>query len=346
MSTPRLPRTLALLCALSGTVGLACGGGGSQDAKKTEAKADAKAEARADESKDTKADAKARPRARATEDARAPAPKGKVAVLGPLRGNLAATQAALTAAGALNPAGNWGGGDLVVVQLGDVLGGGKDEAAVLSLLERLAGEAATAGGALHRINGANEILNVTLNFDGVHPQGFKDYAKETPAADDPRIDGLPKAQRGRAAAFAAGGPMAKKLAEQKLVLIAGDSVFAHAGVLEEHVKYGLDILNGEGKKWMLGAEAMMPNMLSDLGPARTLKLRGNEPYCGGVESVLADLAVKRMVIVRGPEKAEASMCDGKLLRLGPVSGDASGGAEYLEIAGDAAKFVAIPAPAK
>ena len=128
--------------------------------------------------------------------------------------------------------------------------------------------------------------------------------------------------------------------------IAGDSVFAHAGVLEEHVKYGLDILNGEGKKWMLGAEAMMPNMLSDLGPARTLKLRGNEPYCGGVESVLADLAVKRMVIVRGPEKAEASMCDGKLLRLGPVSGDASGGAEYLEIAGDAAKFVAIPAPAK
>ena len=346
MSTPRLPRTLALLCALSGTVGLACGGGGSKDANKNEAKADTKVDTKADEGKDSKADAKARPRARATDDARAPVPKGKVAVLGPLRGNLAATQAALMAAGALNPAGNWGGGDLVVVQLGDVLGGGKDEAAVLTLLDRLAGEAATAGGALHRINGANEILNVTLNFDGVHPQGFKDYAKETPAADDPRIDGLPKAQRGRAAAFAAGGPMAKKLAEQKLVLIAGDSVFAHAGVLEEHVKYGLDILNGEGKKWMLGAEAMMPNMLSDLGPARTLKLRGNEPYCGGVESVLADLAVKRMVIVRGPEKAEASMCDGKLLRLGPVSGDASGGAEYLEIAGDAAKFVAIPAPAK
>ena len=340
MSTLRLPRTLVLLCAVSSAVGLACGGGGSKDAKKTEAKAETKAATKADDK--PKADAKARPRARATEDARAPAPKGKVVVLGPLRGNLAATQAALTAAGALNASGNWGGGDLVVVQLGDQLGGGKEETAVLTLLDRLAGEATTAGGALYRINGANEILNVTLNFDGISPQGFKDYAKEKPTADDPRIDGLPAAQRGRAVAFAAGGTMARKLAEQKLVLIAGDNVFAHAGVLEEHVKYGLDIMNGEGKKWMLAEEAMMPNMLSDLGPARTPRLRGNEPSCGEVESVIADLAVKRMVIVRGPEKSEATMCDGKLLRLGPVSGDASGGAEYLEIVGDTAKFVAIP----
>jgi hypothetical protein len=45
----------------------------------------------------------------------------------------------------------------VLVQLGDQLGGGKEEVAVLALLDRLAGEAATAGGALHRINGANEI---------------------------------------------------------------------------------------------------------------------------------------------------------------------------------------------
>lgn len=344
MSTPRPPRTLALLCAVFCTVGLACDSG-SKDTKKTDAKADARADTKVEDAA-KKPDAKARPRARATEDARVPAPKGKVAVLGPLRGNLAATQAALTAVGALNPAGNWGGGDLVLVQLGDVLGGGKEETQVLALLERLATEAASAGGALHRINGANEILNVTLNFDGVSPQGFKDYAKEKPAADDPRIDGLPAAQRGRAAAFAAGGPMARKLAEQKLVLIAGDTVFAHAGVLEEHVKYGLDIMNGEGKKWMLAEEAMMPNMLSDLGPARTLKLRGNEPYCGGVESVLAELAVKRMVIVRGPDKTEATMCDGKLLRVGPVSGDASGGAEVLEISGDTAKFVPVSAPGK
>ena len=126
-------------------------------------------------------------------------------------------------------------------------------------------------------------------------------------------------------------------------MIAGDTVFAHAGVLEDHVKYGIDILNTEGKKWMLAEEAMMPNMLSDLGPARTPKLRGQEPFCGGVEKVLEDLAVKRMVIARGPEKSGATMCEGTLLRLGPVAGDASGGPEILEIAGDTAKLVPVAA---
>ena len=322
---------LLLLCTL-----VACGGGDTKDAKKTEAKDEAKADDAAVADKPAKP---AKPRARATEEARVDAPKGRVVAIGGLHGNLAASKAALKAAGAIDDAGNWAGGDLVVVQLGDVLGPGKEEQAVLRLLDTLTEQASKAGGALHRLAGANEILNVALTFDGVSPQGFKDYAKEKPASDDPRIDGLPAAQRGRAAVFAAGGSMAKKLAEQKLVLIAGDTVFAHAGVLEEHVKHGLDVINKEGKKWMLAEEAMMPNMLSDLGPARTPKLRGPEPFCGEVEQVLADLAVKRMVITRGPDKSEATMCEGKLLRVGPAAGDASGGPEVLEISGDAVKFV-------
>ncbi|HEY0133044.1 MAG TPA: hypothetical protein VGB85_03155 [Nannocystis sp.] len=331
MTTLRLSPALVLLSALT-----ACGGGDTKDAKKTEAKTEARAEVA-----DSKADAKVRPRARATDEARMPAPKGRVVALGGLDGNLAATKAALKAAGAIDDAGNWTGGDLVVVQLGNQLGPGKDEQAVLRLLDTLAGQASQAGGALYRLAGANEILNVALTFDGVSAQGFKDYAGEKVNAEDPRIDGLPKPQRGRATAFAAGGSMAKKLAEQKLVLIVGDTVFAHAGVLEDHVKYGLDIINTEGKKWMLAQEAMMPNMLSDLGPARTPKLRGPQPFCGGVEQVLGDLAAKRMVITRGPEKSEATMCDGLLLRAGPVAGDASGGPEIVEIAGDAAKFVPV-----
>ena len=335
MFTLRLPLALALLCPLA-----ACGGGDKADAKKTEVKPDATPDAKPDAATP---DPKVRVRARATDEARMPAPAGRVVAIGGLDGNLAATRAALKAAGAIDDSGAWTGGDLVVVQLGDQLGAGKDELAVLKLLDGLALSASKAGGALYRLAGANEILNVALTFEGVSAQGFKDYAGVKPAADDPRIDGLPKNQRGRAAAFAAGGTMATKLAEQKLVLIAGDTVFAHAGVLEDHVKYGLDILNNEGKKWMLGQEPMMPNMLSDLGPARTPKLRGQEPYCGGVEEVLDALAVARMVIARGPDKSGASMCDGKLLRLGPVAGDPSGGPEVLEIASGAAKFLPVAA---
>jgi len=337
MLTPHLPRALALLCTLA-----ACGGG---DTKKDDKKVEAAAKADAEP---PKADAPkaARPRARATEEARVPAPKGRLVVLGGLGGNLAATQAALKAAGALDDAGNWAGGDLVVVQLGNVLGAGKDELAVLKLLDTLTEQASKAGGALHRITGEQEILNVALTFEGVSPQGFKDYAKEKPSGDDPRIAGLPKAQQGRAAAFAAGGPMARKLADHKLVLIVGDTVFAHAAVQEDHVKEGLDTINKAGHKWMIGEEAMMPDMLAGIGPARSPRLRGNEPDCGAVEQVLGDLAASRLVIARGPDKTEATMCDGKLLRLGPVSGDASGGPEILELQGDAVKFTPVAAAGK
>jgi hypothetical protein len=328
-------RSLLTLVITFTTLAFACGGGADKkDAKKVEAKEEPKVE-------EKKADAKARPRARATEDARTPAPKGKVVVVGGLNGDMAATTAALKAAGAIDDANSWTGGDLVVVQLGNQLGPGKDEKAVLALLDALAAAASQAGGALYRLNGANEILNVALTFDGVSPKGFKDYAGEKPAGDDPRIDGLPKDRRGRAAAFASGGPVAKKLAEQKFVLIVGDTVLAHGAVLEEHVKEGLDDINKAGKKWMLGEEAMMPNAMADMGPARSAKLRGNEPFCGGVEQILSDLAAKRLVIQRGPEKTEATMCDGKLLRIGPAAGDASGGPEVLEISGDAATFVPV-----
>jgi hypothetical protein len=325
----------SLVITLTTMLALACGGGAAdkKDVKKVEDKPETKVEAKDDAAKAPRA------RARAAEELRMPAPKGRVVAIGGLGGDLATTTAALKAAGAIDDAGNWSGGDLVVVQLGNVLGGGKDEKAVLALLDKLAEAAKGAGGALYRLSGEQEILNVTLNFDGVNAKGFKDWAGDKPAGEDPRIEGQPKDRRGRAAAFASGGSEAKKLAEQKFTLIVGDTVFAHGGVLEEHVKEGLDTINKVGRKWMLGEEPMMPNPMAEMGPARTSKLRGNEPFCGGVEQILSDLAVKRLVKQRGPEKTEASMCDGKLIRIGAAAGDASGGPEVLEISGDATKFI-------
>lgn len=326
--------------ALALTIVLAACGGDSKTAPKTEEK---KVEAKADtkeEAADTAAK-KPRPRAPASEKSRVADPKGRTIVIGSLNGDLAATKAALKSAGAIDDAGKWTGGDLVVVQLGNQFGNNKDEKATLALLDELATQAQAAGGALHRLTGENEILNVALNFkDIVHAQGFKDYAKEK--SDDPRIESLPANQRGRAAVFASGGTAAKKLSEQKLVLVAGDSVFAHAGLLGEHVQKGIDNINNEGTKWMLGEIAMMPDMLAAPGPARTPRLRGNEPACEVVEQVVTDLAVKRLVIARpAAEKIDAVMCEGKLVRVGAAGGDASGPAEVLEIAGDAVKFVPI-----
>jgi hypothetical protein len=289
-----------------------------------------------------------KPRARApnSDKSRLPDPKARVVALGSLNGNLAATKAALKAAGAIDDSGKWTGGDLVVVQLGNQYGNHKDEKATIELLDALAEQAKAAGGALHRLTGENEILNVALNFkDIVNAQGFKDYAKEK--SDDPRIEDLPAAQRGRAAVFASGSALAKKMSEQKMIAIVGDTVYVHGGVLEDHLAKGIDNLNDQATKWMLGEIAMMPDPLAGPGPARTPKLKGNEPFCPGVEQVVTDLAVKRMVIARpAAEKLEPVMCEGKLIRVGAVTGDASGGPEVLEISGDAIKFVPVPAAAK
>ncbi|MDC0674975.1 hypothetical protein [Nannocystis radixulma] len=319
----------------------ACGGDSKTAPKTAEKKVEAKAETKEDAGEADKAGKKPRPRAPASEKSRVADPKGRTIVIGSLNGDLAATRAALKAAGAIDDAGKWTGGDLVVVQLGNQFGPSKDEKATLALLDDLAAQAQAAGGALYRLTGENEILNVALNFkDIVHAQGFKDYAKEK--SEDPRVESLPANQRGRAAVFASGGAAAKKLSEQKLVLVAGDSVFAHAGLLGEHVQKGIDNINDEGTKWMLGEIAMMPDMLAAPGPARTPRLRGNEPACEVVEQVVADLAVKRLVIARpAAEKIDAVMCDGKLVRVGAAAGDASGPAEVLEISGDAVKFVPV-----
>src|SRR5215468_9336955 len=67
---------------------------------------------------------------------RMPAPKRLVAI-GDLHGDLAAMRAALRAAGAIDDGDRWVGGELVVVQTGDVLDRGDDEQAMLDLLARL-----------------------------------------------------------------------------------------------------------------------------------------------------------------------------------------------------------------
>ena len=61
---------------------------------------------------------------------------GRLAAIGDVHGDLAATTAALRLVGAVDDAGHWTGGDMVVVQTGDQLDRGNDEDEILSLFER------------------------------------------------------------------------------------------------------------------------------------------------------------------------------------------------------------------
>ena len=99
----------------------------------------------------------------------------RLVAIGDLHGDLAAARGALRAAGAIDDADRWIGGDLVVVQTGDVLDRGDGESKILDLLARLDGEARAAGGALIQLLGNHELMNAAGDFRYVTPGGARDF---------------------------------------------------------------------------------------------------------------------------------------------------------------------------
>src|SRR5262249_27675271 len=130
-----------------------------------------------------------------------PAPKRLVAI-GDLHGDLAATKSALRAGGAIDDAGTWIGGDLVVVQTGDGRHRGDDEQAILDYLAGLERQASAAGGALVLLNGNHELMNAAGDFRYVTPGGMHDF-DGVPGADPAAWPQVPEAARSR---FASLGP--------------------------------------------------------------------------------------------------------------------------------------------
>src|SRR6185436_1946593 len=83
---------------------------------------------------------------------------------GDIHGDLGGARAALIAAGAIDANDKWIGGDLVVVQTGDVLDRGDDEKTIYDLLFSLRDQAAAAGGALILLLSNHELMNAAGDF--------------------------------------------------------------------------------------------------------------------------------------------------------------------------------------
>jgi hypothetical protein len=54
------------------------------------------------------------------------------------------------------------------------------------------------------------------------------------------------------------------MAKNPTVLQVGDTLFAHAGVLQEHVDYGLDKINTQVSGWMEGRYPGPPQQVHEL----------------------------------------------------------------------------------
>ena len=229
------------------------------------------------------------------------APKRLVAI-GDLHGDLSATRAALRAAGAIDAADHWIGGELVIVQTGDVLDRGDDESAILELLERLDRDARKAGGAVIQLLGNHELMNAAGDFRYVTPGGMRDFGGD------------------RTHALGPGGSWAKRLAAHNVVAIVGDNVLSHAGVIGDWVTH-VDELNLASRCWLDGqaGDAHQPTavLAAEDSPVWTRDYGiADRVDCAALHQVLAHLGAKRMIVGHTvQEKGITSACDGALWRI-------------------------------
>lgn len=242
----------------------------------------------------------------------------KVVAIGDLHGDLAATRAALRLAGAINSEDDWIGGKLVVVQTGDQLDRGNEEREILELLNKLESQAKVAGGALHILNGNHETMNVAGDFRYVTPDGLRDFYSEQ--GNQPQAMRLPAPARGRGHAFFPGGTYADMLAKRNTIVIVGDTIFAHGGVLPEHVDYGIGYINSEVRAWMRGKKRSLPEvMVGNDSPVWTRRYSAPEPTdkdCAVLRRALSKLKVVRMVVGHTVQKdGITSACRGKIWRI-------------------------------
>lgn len=273
-----------------------------------------------------------------------PAPERLVAI-GDLHGDLDATRRAFRLAGAIDDKDAWIGGKLVVVQTGDAVDRGDDDRRILDLIERLKGEASSAGGELVALVGNHEIMNVDLDFRYVTRGAFSAFADVAPAESvaqaAARVD---SDQRGRAAAFLPGGTYAKMLAKRPVVARVGDSIFVHGGVLPKHVKAGLDEINDGARAWLAGERRSAPKALaSEDGPlwARTYSAAPGREECATLAEALDQLHAKRMVMGHTVQKPGINpACEDRAWRIDVGMSKFFGGPiEVLEIRGDSVKVL-------
>ena len=246
----------------------------------------------------------------------------RIVAIGDLHGDVSALRAALRLGGAIDAAGKWVGGTLVVVQTGDQLDRGDDEPQILELLTRLRGEAQAAGGAVHVLNGNHEVMNVQADFRYVTADGFHDFSAGHPDALHVQLSANAQPeQRGRTAAFLPGGEVARRLAIQPVVLQIGSNVFVHGGVLEPHLRYGLARINQETSAWMAGAPTgpAPVSVSNDRAPIWVRDYSDGTPAperCAELARVLTALSAHRMVVGHTVQQEGISnACDGKVWRI-------------------------------
>lgn len=245
-----------------------------------------------------------------------PMPRRLVAI-GDVHGDVNGFRQALRTADAVDAADHWSGGDLFVVQVGDLLDRGDDEPEILALVAQLEREAEAAGGHFVTIHGNHEVMNVQRDFRYVTPDGFRDYARYRDEAS-PEGRRLPREQRGRAGAFEPRSHFAREMAVRNTVIVVGDTVFVHGGLTPAASALGLDAINRATRDFYLGEGPISPILASEESPIwhRGYAVEDTEETCAELAQALEALHVSRMVIGHTVQEGGIThACGGRVFRV-------------------------------
>jgi hypothetical protein len=270
-----------------------------------------------------------------------PAKSNRVVAIGDLHADINATRAAFQAAGATNPKGEWIGGALTIVQMGDLIGRSDDERQVLDFIFDIQRKAVQAGGRVYALIGNHEVFGGRVDNQAVGKNPFPAY-EDMPGLqrNDPRLGILQPMARARGAALMAGGPYAKRIAAFPVVLKLGETVFVHGGVVPRWAKYGIDRINREVSEWLLGKTPEPDSALGvDDGDrvmwTRQFSSNVDAEDCAELAESLRILKAKRMIVAHTVHAEITSRCDGQVWAVDVGMSRAYGGkVQVLEIVDD------------
>lgn len=296
-----------------------------------------------------------------------PSPSRLIAI-GDLHGDLSKTKQALQLAGLIDANDRWSGGSATVVQVGDILDRGGDELKILYLFEKLKREAARANGRVFTMNGNHEIMNIDGDFRFATREGlkeFEDWALWHCVGNDMKrlcegfngsvkdpFDGIPSEIRGvkpeilngiraRIAALRPNGPISERfLSTNQTIVVVGESIFVHGGLLPEHVEYGLERVNEDVSNWIRGVKQKVVSQLikgkdSIVWTRKFSNRLAKNCDCSSLEHVLKTIpGVKRMIMghtIQGD--GINGVCENRAIRIdvGMSKGCGNGLPEVLEI---------------
>ena len=276
----------------------------------------------------------------------------RLVAIGDLHADVEGARRAFRLAGATDERDAWIGGNLVVVQMGDLIGRGSEDRGVLDFVLDLQTRAKAAGGTIHVLLGNHEVFAARLDHRWVHTDAFAAF--HTIAGLDlrqPLLAALPSVERARGATLMPGGRYAKQLAAFPAVLKIGDTVFAHGGVLPMWARHGIDRINSEVREWLAG-RAPEPGSAQGLDDgsaddgvmwSRHFAVDSFTQACNVLKESLSILGARRMVVAHTVQPAITPRCQDQVWAIDVgISRYYGGELQVLEIIDDRQVRVVSP----